>query len=479
VFRQATSREAAYAMLVEEDKRLAHARAAEHLAGSRGDPVAIAEHHERAQAPERAAPWWAKAATQALEANDFTGAIARAEAAERCGARGDDLVEALLARVEAHSWRNENPALRATAERLGAVATTIDEEAAALRWMALGALRAGDTPELGRVLGRVLERAGRHGVGDTFVFSALRIATIALGAGFVSSADALASTLEAVEPPLETRCARILGARARWRVVRAHHDHDIERTVALRLEAAQLLRSGGDTRTAAAEDSSRGYELALLGAYEEALQSLEATLAECRRLGLAFAIVATQHNLGFVLLGLGRLEDALRVERQALAAFTAGGNMLMDAACRDYLARILVAAGRAEEAVAEAGAAVGALPAEHPYALSARASLAQALLARRAPGDAASAMTHARAVYDALREDPARFQEPAFILRVHLEALDANAPADEARQAREEARGWVLERAGQIRSEHYRRTFLEGALDVARILKCPSGPGAA
>jgi tetratricopeptide (TPR) repeat protein len=329
------------------------------------------------------------------------------------------------------------------------------------------------------VLGRVLERAGRHGVGDTFVFSALRIATIALGAGFVSSADALASTLEAVEPPLETRCARILGARARWRVVRAHHDHDIERTVALRLEAAQLLRSGGDTRTAAAEDSSRGYELALLGAYEEALQSLEATLAECRRLGLAFAIVATQHNLGFVLLGLGRLEDALRVERQALAAFTAGGNMLMDAACRDYLARILVAAGRAEEAVAEAGAAVGALPAEHPYALSARASLAQALLARRAPGDAASAMTHARAVYDALREDPARFQEPAFILRVHLEALDANAPADEARQAREEARGWVLERAGQIRSEHYRRTFLEGALDVARILKCPSGPGAA
>jgi hypothetical protein len=48
---------------------------------------------------------------------------------------------------------------------------------------------------------------------------------------------------------------------------------------------------------------------------------------------------------------------------------------------------------------------------------------------------------------------------------------------DEARQAREEARGWVLERAGRIQSEHYRRTF-EGALDVAPILKSPRGSGA-
>jgi hypothetical protein len=62
-------------------------------------------------------------------------------------------------------------------------------------------------------------------------------------------------------------------------------------------------------------------------------------------------------------------------------------------------------------------------------------------------------------------------------LGVHIDALEANGLVDEARQAREEARGWVLERAGRIQSEHYRRTF-EGALDVAPILKSPRGSGA-
>jgi tetratricopeptide (TPR) repeat protein len=161
----------------------------------------------------------------------------------------------------------------------------------------------------------------------------------------VSSADALASTLEEAEPPLETRGARIAGSRARWRVARAHHAHDIGRSLELRREAAALLRSGGDVRTAAAEEASRGYELALLGAYEEALETLEASLAGCRRLGLGYAIASTQHNLGLALLGLGRLEEALFVEREAIEAFAARGNALMEAGSRDYLARILAAAG--------------------------------------------------------------------------------------------------------------------------------------
>ncbi|MFN7697721.1 MAG: tetratricopeptide repeat protein, partial [Deltaproteobacteria bacterium] len=353
---------------------------------------------------------------------------------------------------------------------LAAVATTIEEEAAALRWMALGALRAGDASELGSVLARVRECAARDGTNDTVVFSALRIATIALPAGLVASADALASTLEEAEPPLETRGARILGARARWRVARAHHAHDIGRSLELRREAAALLRSGGDVRTAAAEEASRGYELALLGAYEEALETLEASLAGCRRLGLGYAIASTQHNLGLALLGLGRLEEALFVEREAIEAFAARGNALMEAGSRDYLARILAAAGRAEEAVSEAARATARLPGEHPAALMARASLANALLARAGPDDAPLAAAHAHAAREAFRRDPSQFEDPAFILRVHLDALEANGLEGEALRAREEARAWVHERAGQLRSERYRRSFLESQPDVVRIL---------
>jgi hypothetical protein len=133
-----------------------------------------------------------------------------------------------------------------------------------------------------------------------------------------------------------------------------------------------------------------------------------------------------------------------------------------------------VASGRARDAVAEAKRAVALLSLEHPIALTARASLADALLLCADPDDACAALDHARAAREALREDPDRFEEAAFILRVHLEALEANGLVDDAACAREEARAWVRERVGKIRSEHYRRTF-EGSLDVARILTSPRG----
>jgi hypothetical protein len=478
VFRQATSREAAYAMLVEEDKRLAHARAADRLAGHAGDAVAIAEHHERAQAPERAAPWWAKAATQALEANDFTGAIARAEAAERCGARGADLADALLARAEAHSWRNENPALRATAERLGAVATSLEHEAEALRWRALGALRAGDGADLARALERAGEVAAQHPDHDSVVFCSFRIATNAVPAGFVAQADALAVLLEAAEPSLGTRSGRLLGARARWRAYRASFAHDDEHALALHREAAGFLRGLGDVRTAATEEANGGYQLLMLGAYEEASQVFEASLRECRRLGLATGTATSQHNLGFALLGLGRLEPALAVEREAVAAFAAGRNAQMEAGSRYYTARILVASGRARDAMLEAERVCALLDPTHPFALLARASLADALLVCGDPGDAPAALAEARSAREALRQDSGRFEEPAFILRVHLDALEANGLVHEAHLARAEARAWVHARAGRIQSEHYRRTF-ERALDVAWILEDPPRLGRA
>ncbi|MFN7698791.1 MAG: tetratricopeptide repeat protein, partial [Deltaproteobacteria bacterium] len=337
-------------------------------------------HHERAQAPERAAPWWAKAATQALEANDFTGAIARAEAAERCGARGDDLAEALLARAEAHSWLGDNPALRETAGRLGAVATSPVHAAEALRWRALGALRAGDVGDLVRTLDRVRSIATQHLDHDSVVFCSFRTATYALPAGLVAQADALAAQLEAAEPPLERRSGRLLVARAFWRGRRAHSAHDDEHALHLRREAARFLRSTGDVRNAALEEANSGFLLLMLGAYEEASQVLEASLAECRRLGLSSGLATNQHNLGLVLLGLGRLDHAMAVEREAVAAFVAGGNTLMESASRGYMARILVASGRSCEAAAEAEHALGLLPPAHPIALVARAALADALL---------------------------------------------------------------------------------------------------
>jgi hypothetical protein len=395
VFRQATSREAAYAMLVDEDKRLAHGRAAEHLAGHAGDPVVIAEHHERAQAPERAAPWWAKAATQALEANDFRGTIARAEAAERCSARGQDLLEALTARAEAHAWLNESPALRETAERLGATATILEQKAEALRWRSLGALQAGDRADLARTIEHVRDLAAQHPDHDSVACCAFRVAAHALAAGHVAQADILASLLEAAEPPVDSRSGPVAAMANRWRALRAHHAQELETSAHLHQRAAEQLRDLGNARTAAVESGLHGYVLVLLGANEEAARALATSLAECERLDLRSGAAAAHHNLGLALLGLGRSHEALTSENKAIDTYAQGANRRMECLSRDYASRILLALGLVDESVAQAEGASMALPDDHPYCWSARAALADALLARRGPCDLAHALSYA------------------------------------------------------------------------------------
>src|SRR6185436_8117071 len=64
-FRHALLREAAYAMLTDEDRRLGHLLAAEWLAaGSALDAAVIAEHFEQADQPQRAVAWFRRAAEQ-------------------------------------------------------------------------------------------------------------------------------------------------------------------------------------------------------------------------------------------------------------------------------------------------------------------------------------------------------------------------------------------------------------------------------
>ena len=82
VFRQTLVREAAYAMLTDTDRRLGHRLAAEWLErAGESDPVAIAEHFDRAGEPERALSWYHRAAAQALERNAFDQVLAWADRA--------------------------------------------------------------------------------------------------------------------------------------------------------------------------------------------------------------------------------------------------------------------------------------------------------------------------------------------------------------------------------------------------------------
>ncbi len=208
----------------------------------------------------------------------------------------------------------------------------------------------------------------------------------------------------------------------------------------------------------------------MLGAHEEAIGALEASLAECARLGILGFVAGAQQDLGLALGRLGRHTEAEAAERAAVEAFAKGGNALMEAGSRAYLARILVSAGRAREAVAEASRAAALLPPEHAVTSLAHAALVDALLARGEPGDAAQALLYARAARGSLRASPESFEEPAPILRAHIDALTAGGLHPAAERARAEARAWVLARAERLRSERYRTAFLRDEPDNARII---------
>ncbi|MGD0528024.1 MAG: protein kinase, partial [Polyangiaceae bacterium] len=124
-FRHALVREAAYAMLVGEDRVLGHRLAAAWLeeAGER-DALTLAEHFDRGQAAERALAWYQRAAEQALEGNDLDAAIARCGRAIGLGAEGAALAAVLQVQAEAYKWRGAN-AEAATAARKAMTASVV------------------------------------------------------------------------------------------------------------------------------------------------------------------------------------------------------------------------------------------------------------------------------------------------------------------------------------------------------------------
>src|SRR5262249_36259646 len=85
VFRHALLRDGAYAMLTEDDGRLAHKAAGEWLSKhGEGDPMTLAGHFERGGDSPRAADLYLRAAEQASQAGDPGAAIARAKLGLAC-----------------------------------------------------------------------------------------------------------------------------------------------------------------------------------------------------------------------------------------------------------------------------------------------------------------------------------------------------------------------------------------------------------
>jgi eukaryotic-like serine/threonine-protein kinase len=478
VFAHALIREAAYAMLTDEDRLLGHRLAGDWLeqAGF-ADAIVLAEHFRRGAEPSRAARWYERAAAQSLSANDLVAAIERADLGIAGGASGEQAGKLRLIAAEAHVWRGE----LAEAERL-ALAAAADLPvggAAWLRALAQAIVAAGKHGRLEAVEREVAEVEASPLTADPAIRSA-RIISLAWGAHFLvfggryTIADPLIATIGALAGERDAALdPQALGLLHQVRAVRASAAGDLGRCLSGLESALQAFEQAGDLRNACAVRNNLGYMYSELGDFQRAEAALRQALGACDRMGLHDLSAAVQHNLGRVL-GFGlELAEAEGLERMAIEAFRRQGEPRLEGLARIYLAEILIARGDLAAAAQEAASAVAALVVAPAIRVAALGALARARLGGGDRDGGLAAAAEAHAALERLGE----IEEGESMVRLtYAEALAAAGEQDHADAALATARQRLLARAERVADPGWRHRFLHEVPVNARILALAGEP---
>jgi len=470
IFRHALVRDAAYAMLTEDDTRVGHALAGEWLEHvGESDATTMAEHFERGGEPARAIDWWKRATEQALGGNDYDAVVARAERAIASGATGEIFGTLRVMQAEAHRWRGD----LAGAEACSLDAMRLLSRGSPLWFNAVGELavasgRRGKPAQLAQVAQTVLDFGRQREVSGPHVVAAARAAIQLLFAGKQDVATRLLEQLEKVPEEVLRKNPAVAARIHVAQYYQAICGGDPAAGVESATRAAELFERAGDLRNACVQRGDLAYAQVELGAYEQARSTFREVLAVAERLGRLWHASATaKHNLGMVLARLGEYGEAQAVENEALDAFRSKGDRRMEGRSRIFLAEIFLLAGDLDAATREAKSAVKTLSVAPPAMAHALAVSAQVELARGETGNALDDALEA----DRLLQQIGALDEGESVVRlVHAEALYASGRIEEAHLAIVAARDRLLERAAKIRDESLRRSFLEQVPENARTL---------
>jgi eukaryotic-like serine/threonine-protein kinase len=476
-FRHALLRDAAYAMLTEEDKKLGHQLAGEWLeAVGAPDAIVLAEHFERGGQPARAAGWYRKAATNALEANDLPGVVSSGDRGLACGAEGHERGAILGAQAEARLRLGDN----AEALRSALAAADACRRHSGDWYVALGiAVRAS---------GRLTQTGTVHAIVDLLQEAKDRRMTAeqAAACGF---AGQVWNNLGDY-----ARCADLLG----WVEARADGTVLADPAVAIGLGVAraslaislfevdefkrhrehvvEVAERIGNHSVAIESRGNVAYAWLSVGQYGEAEQKLRDCVTRAEELGLRSTAAVAKQNLGLALERQGKLEEARTIETEALAELRAQGDLRFQSACQYYIATILLRAGDLDGAEREARLAVEsarALPPSHAEALG---TLARVLLARG--GRDGEALAVARQGMQIL-ETLGSLDEGEPLLRlVHARALHATGEVEEARTAIGASCRILFARAARITDPAWRASYLERVAENEETLELAKAWGA-
>jgi tetratricopeptide (TPR) repeat protein len=468
-FRHAIVRDAAYAMLTAEDRRLAHRLAGEWLERE-GDaePLALAEHYERGGAQERAARWYLESAQAALEASDLDAALQRADKCIACGAQGELLGRAHGVRCEALVWRGDNAqGIEAGRRALDLLPEEGDDYYRVGGELGLALYRATDGGGLVELGQRLLRAHGRHGrTSPAKLVCAARFYARVAQMGIPDAARGVLEWTEQQAGPESARSPVV----AAWihvaHAARARHEGDLAtRIERLRAAAASLLRAGDD-RNAALLLEEAAVALANVGDLDAADEAIGRASAIADRLGLRG--LGASCKISRALIEARRLDyvRAVALAREAADAFRALGDRAQEGVAHGYLALFLRAV-ELNAAEREAELALTMLPETSAIRGPALQALAIILLMRGKPAESLDVAAQARAV----AERHGNVSDMDAIHRIHcVEALWALGQKDKARAALREARDRLLALAAKLEDTPWRRSFLEKVSENARTL---------
>ncbi len=468
-FRHALLCDAAYAMLTEADAELGHQLAAQWLerSGER-DSAVLAEHYEQGGNLARAAGFWARAAAEALDANDFARALTSAERATLAGASDDDASRIDLVRAEALRLSGELEAAKLAAESAlgrferGGVGWC---HAAAER--ALVAQRLAEQAALEALADELCALEPAEAALDGFALAHIRTALALLRMGQRERASVLTRRVERIGGP-----EPVYGPVTRaWlhalRAADAALDSDRARFLAEARASLSRHEEVHDVRQALEQRINIGSVLVELGAYDEAERLLSDALATAERMNLAHAEAGARHNLGLSFARRGRLREALAMQERALEVFRAHDRRL-EGGARVALATIHELSGELDAAAREAEQALellsGAAPPLVPFTLATLASI------RLSQGRSAEALALARQARAAADPSGGFEYGESSIRLVYALALFQSGEQAAAREAIAEARRRVHEQAGRLEPE-LERCFVENVPDNTRIVE--------
>jgi tetratricopeptide (TPR) repeat protein len=482
-FRHALVRDAAYAMLTEQDRSLGHRLAGEWLerAGS-VDALTLAEHFVRGEDPARAIGWFTRAANQALEGNDLGSAQERAERAVAAGARGEALGALRLIQATAAFWQSAY----AEAQRHGGEAASLLPRGSGDYFRALGATLVadatlGDTAAVDRRLAEAASTAALPGGESAQLICLSRGCFQLLFAGRFAAADAIVeriSELAGSPPELSLRAPPEPSALPRFDAMavaqvhhvlgmRAAHLGDIP-GFARHLElAVAAFERAGDRRNALTERTTIAGCYDGLGDYERAERIARANLAESERAGVQRAAAYARSGLGMILVQQdAKREAGIQLLRQVIDELRATGNRRYEGVSRAELALALHFTGDGAASEAEARRALELLDAAPSFRARALAVLARALLGLGRAEEALDAAREAHRILDELGGVLLGESLPPLVL---AEALAATGDTEGAFAAIQHARARLLRRAEHIADPDLRRMFF-ATRDNARTL---------